>query len=149
MKKILILVVCIIVMACTDNSESEKKSSSVNQKMEVELAIKKLNETLINPQNAQFDKIVTKGLSYGHSSGNIQNKDEFIDDLKNGPFDIQEITISDQTIDVFDQTAIVRHILSAKAKNAGEAVEFSIGIFLVFQKKNDHWKLRARQAYKL
>ncbi len=149
MNKKLILAVCIIVMACNDNSKSEKKLSSVSQKMEVELAIKKLNQSLINPQNAQFDKIVTQGLSYGHSSGNIQNKDEFIDDLKNGPFDFKEITISDQTIDVFDQTAIVRHILSAKAKNAGEDVEISIGIFLVFQKNNDHWKLRARQAYKL
>ncbi len=149
MKKLWILLMFLIAIACNDTSKNDSNLSSTNVKIEVELAVKALNEALINPQNAKFENIVTKGLSYGHSSGNIQNKDEFIDDLVNGSFDFQEINISDQTIDVFDQTAIVRHILSAKASNAGEAIEISIGIFLVFQKQNGQWKLRARQAYKL
>ena len=141
--------VLIATTACSEAPKNDSNISSLNDKIEVELAVKILNTALINPQNANFENIVTQGLSYGHSSGNIQNKDEFIHDLVNGSFDFQEINISDQTIDIFDHTAIVRHILSAKASSAEEAVEISIGIFLVFQKQKDQWKLRARQAYKL
>lgn len=141
--------ICLVIgmMSCNENIKNNSDSESIQA--EVAKAVDDLNNAIISPKDADFENIVTEELSYGHSSGKIQNKKEFIDDLVNGSFDFQEISVSDQTIDSFDQTAVVRHILSAKANNSGEPVEIKIGIFLVFQKHNGQWKLRSRQAYKL
>ena len=88
-------------------------------------------------------------LTYGHSSGNVQDREEFIDDLINGPFDFLSIDTSDESIHILGDTAIVRHVLSAKGMNKGEPADVHIGIILVFQKKNGKLQLLARQAYKL
>ena len=122
---------------------------SVNSKSAVAKSVKALNDALIDPETAFFEEFLMDELSYGHSSGKVQNKDAFVDDLINGSFDFQEIDISDETIEIIGQTAIVRHILSAKALNAGTPVEIRIGIFLVYQKDKGQWKLLARQAFKL
>lgn len=141
--------IMIALFSCAEKSNSTSKNDTVNTEIAVAESVEALNDALINPENALFDQLVMEELSYGHSSGKVQNKEELIDDLINGSFDFQSINISDQTIDIIGKTAIVRHILSAKADNAGTPVEIRIGIFLVYQIQNNQWKLLARQAYKL
>ena len=152
MKKIktwLIFCSILSINACSEESNSQSNSHSNNSKTEVIKAIKDLNNALIDPQNIIFENLVSERLSYGHSSGKIQNKKQFIDDLINGSFKFNEIDILDQTIDIVKETAIVRHVFSAKATNAGDSIKLKIGIILIYQIENDKWKLLARQAYKL
>lgn len=141
--------IMIALFSCAEKSNSTSENDTVNTEIAVAESVEALNDALINPENALFDQLVMEELSYGHSSGKVQNKEELIDDLINGSFDFQSINISDQTIDIIGKTAIVRHILSAKADNAGTPAEIRIGIFLVYQIQNNQWKLLARQAYKL
>ena len=149
LKNWIILFVLIVLFACGGDTKKEVEVQSVNSKSAVAKSVKALNDALIDPETAFFEEFVIDELSYGHSSGKVQNKDAFVDDLINGSFDFQEIDISDETIEIIGQTAIVRHILSAKALNAGTPVEIRIGIFLVYQKHKGQWKLLARQAFKL
>ena len=148
-KKWTYLFVFIALIACTETSKKDSEVNSMNNKNAIAESVDALNNALINPENALFEELVMEELSYGHSSGKVQNKEEFIDDLINGSFDFQSISITDQTIDISGQTAIVRHILSAKAANNEIPVEIRIGIFLVYKNENNQWKLLARQAFKL
>lgn len=143
------LFVLIVLFACGGETKKEVAVQPENSISEVAKSVKALNDALIDPQTALFDDLLMDELSYGHSSGNVQDKEAFLDDLINGSFDFQEINVSDETIEIIGQTAIVRHILSAKALSAGTPVEIRIGIFLVYQKQKDQWKLLARQAFKL
>jgi len=143
------LFVLINLIACTEASKKDSEVNSTNNKNAVAESVEALNNAMINPENALFEELVMEELSYGHSSGKVQNKEEFVDDLINGSFDFQSISITDQTIDISGQTAIVRHILSAKAANNEIPVEIRIGIFLVYKNENNQWKLLARQAFKL
>lgn len=93
--------------------------------------------------------MTAEALTYGHSSGNVQDREEFIDDLVNGPFDFLSIDTSDESIHISGDTAIARQILSAKGTNKGEPADVHIGIILVFQKRNGELHLLARQADKL
>ena len=148
-EKWMYLLILTTIIACTGASKKDSEVNFLNNKSTVAESVEDLNNALVNPENTSFEELLMEELSYGHSSGKVQNKEEFIDDLINGSFDFQAISISDQTIDIIGQTAIVRHILSAKAAKDETPVEIRLGVFLVYQNKNDKWKLLARQAFKL
>lgn len=116
---------------------------------EVENAVVALNNALTEPDKNSLEAMTDEALTYGHSSGKIQDREEFIDDLVNGPFDFLSVGTADESIHISGDTAIARHVLSAKGTNKGEPAEVHLGIILVFQKRNGEIRLLARQAYKL
>lgn len=149
--KILYLVAALISMiACGPNTnepnDQTPQSGTITSVLE---AVVSLNNAMINPSEDALDKIAADELTYGHSGGNIQDKAEFIKDLVHGPFSFESIDISDQSVKVSGDVAVVRHILDSKASDDGTPVHIHLGIILIFQKQNGQWKLLARQAYKL
>jgi hypothetical protein len=62
----------------------------------------------------------------------------------------RRIDLSDQTISLVDNEAIVRHLLTGETVNpAGQVTPVRIGVLQVWQKQGGDWKLLARQAYRL
>ena len=116
----------------------------------VEAAVENFNKAMVNPSKELLDKLCSEELTYGHSSGLIQNKAEFIDDIVNGPFDFSFVEAPEQTINISGNTAVVRNIFLAKATNKDEPVDIRIGNVQIYEKgSNGSLKLLARQAYKL
>jgi len=117
---------------------------------DVEKTVKAFNDAIVNPEKSVLEKLCSDRLTYGHSSGLVQNKDEFIDDLMNGPFDFSSVMAPDQMIYLSGTTAIVRNIFLAQATKEGEPLEIKIGSIQVYEMSdNGQWQLLARQAYKL
>lgn len=87
-------------------------------------------------------------LSYGHSGGHIENQAEFIEKIVSGKSDFVTMDLSEQTISISGDTALVRHILNADIKDGGVANTIKLGVLLVWQKQQGEWKLLARQAFK-
>ena len=158
-RTILILSTVFILMGCKQNaSKSEQENienpSTVQKESlsieEVQQAVFIFNKAMVNPTVELMKGLCAEELTYGHSSGLIQNKAEFIDDIVNGPFDFISLEAPEQTIHISGNTAIVRHIFLAKGTNAGEPVDVRIGNMQLYQKDKDgKLKLLARQAYKL
>lgn len=158
LKYVFLLLSTIFLIGCKEDKKSNL-SESLSQKITspelkhskgtVEEAVSKLTDLLITPNEDELKSVVDDKLTYGHSSGKIQNKTEFIDDLLHGSFDFLSIELKEQSIDIVDNTAIVRHIFHSKAKNNEEPAVVNIGNVLVLVNKNGKWKLLARQAYKL
>jgi len=148
-KMLYLLVVLFSVNGCSDKTKESKGRTSASETVEVQDAVTRLNNAIINPTEDALAKIVADGLSYGHSSGLVQDKDEFIEDLVHGSFDFDSIDISDQTVQISGDVAVVRQVFDSEASNDGTPVHVHIGIVLIFQKQNGQWKLLARQAYKL
>jgi len=152
MKNLYVLFVLLII-ACnqpTDSTNDERENLNTSRTVrDVTAAVEALNNAIVNPEKSVFDSITADEITYGHSSGLVQNKEEFIDDLINGDFDFSSVNVSDQSIHITGETAVVRQIFSAEATNAGNPVDIRIGNVLVYVKQNDQWKLLARQAFKL
>ena len=142
MKSILSLFVLVALSVLTVCAQSKHERA-------IAAAVESLNKGIVNPEKSLLENIASDELSYGHSGGKVQNKSEFIDDLLNGSFDFLTVTTSDQKIIISDKNAIVRHIFTAKAINAGTPVDLRIGILLLWKKEHGQWKLLARQAFKL
>ena len=123
-------------------------AQSKNEKA-VATAVQALTKAMIDADGTGLENYTSGQLSYGHSSGKIQNQKEFVDAIVSGASDFVTINLTDQTITVSGKTAIVRHILSAATNDGGKPGTVKLSILLVWQKIHSQWKLIARQAVKV
>jgi hypothetical protein len=93
---------------------------------------------MLTADRAQFTALTADQLSYGHSAGRVENKTQFIDAATGGQSRWKFITLTDQTIQIVDKNAIVRHTLTGET-----------GVLMVWHKQDGNWKLLARQAVRL
>lgn len=112
-------------------------------------AVEKMRLALISGERTALEAIAANDLSYGHSSGKLQDKAAFVEAIANGSSDFVSIDYKNQTVKVTGKTALVRHELHAKTNDGGKPGEVHLGILLVWQKEGKEWKLLGRQAYKL
>ena len=119
------------------------------QENEVAASIDALYKAMVDADKNALENLTAGELSYGHSSGKVEDKAAFVEGLLKGPFDFLTIDISDQTIKLVEKTAIVRHTFSSKILNKGSPDALKLAILLVWKKQKGKWKLLARQAVKI
>lgn len=112
-------------------------------------AVEKLRLAMIDGNRDALKSLTWEQLSYGHSSGLIENQSAFIENIASGNSTFVSIIISDQTISVVDGVAIVRHKLAGETKNAGTPGKLNLSVLLIWKKSKGEWKLLARQATKI
>ena len=112
-------------------------------------AVENMRLALISGDRTALENVAATDLSYGHSSGKIQDKAAFVEAIASGSSDFVTVEYKNQTVKVTGRTAIVRHELHAKTNDGGKPGEAHIGVLLVWQKQGKDWKLLGRQAFKL
>ncbi len=112
-------------------------------------SVESLRKAMIDPDKSTLDKLAADDLSYGHSTGMIQDKAAFEEALISGKSDFVSIELTEQTVKVVGKTAIVRHHFSAATNDGGKPGTVKLAILLVWQKQKGEWKLLARQAVKI
>ena len=142
MKKLIALGICfwLIHPFVAAQSKDEKQLS---------MAVETLKKAMIDADRQQLDNITAADLSYGHSSGKIENKAAFIEALTSGASDFITMDLTNQTIKVTGKTALVRHNLTGTTRDNGVPGNPKLGVLLVWQKQKGGWKLLARQAFRL
>ena len=111
--------------------------------------VAELTQTMIAPDSVALDGLFSNDLSYGHSAGLVQDKPAIIATFLHGSFRFMTVNISDQTIRVSGDNAIVRHTLVSDFKDGEKSGQVKFGILMVWHKERRTWKLFARQAIKL
>ncbi|NHF58747.1 nuclear transport factor 2 family protein [Flavobacteriaceae bacterium TP-CH-4] len=106
-------------------------------------------QAMIDKNETVLKTLTLPELSYGHSSGTIENHTQFLEAVIKGPFEFLHIDTEEPKYSVLDDVGVVRHILQADGADAGEATNVRIGVMMIFKKTGEGWKLLARQAYKL
>lgn len=140
-----ILLIILLLTTCNHALADTNAATEI----QIDQQIKALNTAMIDADVKALQKLTAKELSYGHSSGRVENQAQFIENLRNGSSDFVSIELQEQQINLAEDIAIVRHILSAKTNDGGKAGQVKIGVMLVWKLYGDGWKLLARQAYKL
>ncbi|WP_020606598.1 nuclear transport factor 2 family protein [Spirosoma spitsbergense] len=112
-------------------------------------AVEQMRLLMINPDKAKLEALAADQLTYGHSTGKLENKAAFVEALISGASDFVSINLTDQTITIVDNTALVRHNLSADTLNNGKPGQAHLSVLLVWIKQKGNWQLLARQAVKI
>jgi ketosteroid isomerase-like protein len=112
-------------------------------------AVEKLKNAMISGNRAELEAIAADKLSYGHSGGTIDDKQQFVEKIASGASDFVAIELKNQSIVVSGKTAIVRHELHAQTNDGGKPGEVHLRVMLVFQQDDGKWKMLGRQAVKM
>ncbi|WP_268801092.1 nuclear transport factor 2 family protein [Pseudomonas huanghezhanensis] len=115
---------------------------------DVAIAVDKLTQAMWHHDIPALEALTADNLTYGHSSGKIQTKKEFIADIDTGVSGFDDLKMLNQKITMSGDTALVRNHFSAQANNSGKKVPTEIENFQIWQKQNGHWLLIGRQAFK-
>ena len=122
-------------------------STQTGKEGAVSAAVEALRKAMIAADRSALDKLAAAELSYGHSSGRLENKAEFIEALASGKSGFSTIELEGQTIKVMDKIAMVRHVFHGTRRKEGDKVKLSI--LTVWMDQQGQWKMVARQAAKL
>lgn len=112
-------------------------------------AIERFRIAMMQPDSIVLADLVSDDLEYVHSSGTLKNKQGFIDEFMKRQTDVANVVISNQTIKISGNNAIVRHRLVADSRKAGYPPVIDIVIMMVWKKEQGKWKMLARQAAKI
>ncbi len=120
------------------------------QNTDVTSAAEQLRVQMVDPTTDGLNALVLDDLSYGHSSGRLDTKESFIGDLMKGASDFVTLNITDQTVKVTGDTAVIRHTLSATTNDSGKPGQVALKVLQVWQKQAaGEWKLLVRQAVRI
>jgi hypothetical protein len=115
----------------------------------VRKAIEDLTKAMVAGDKKALEGLVSDQLSYGHSSGQVQNKADFVSVIVDKKTIYKSITLGDPTIAVVGNNAIARHTFAAEVEANGQKSSPKIGVMQVWVKDGSNWKLLARQAFKI
>jgi hypothetical protein len=112
-------------------------------------AVDDLTKAMMAADRAKLEMLTADGLSYGHSSGKVETKKQYIDVIAGKKTIYKSITLTNPTISVAGNDAVARHIFAAEVESGGQASSPRIGVMQVWVKDGGAWKLLARQAFRI
>jgi Domain of unknown function (DUF4440) len=108
-----------------------------------------LRKGILEADKAKLAQVVAEQLSYGHSSGRVETKEQFINGVLTRKAVVKSLAFPDLKVTVVGNAAIARHIYLAESELDGKATTTRIGALQVWQKQDGVWKLLARQGFTL
>ena len=124
-------------------------TAAASAEQDVAQAVDHLTQAMLHKDIPQLNALAAENLSYGHSSGNIQDKKAFIADIETGKSAFKTLEMKNQKITLSGDVALVRNHFSAQAIKGAEVVPTEIENFQIWQKQKDgKWLLIGRQAFR-
>jgi ketosteroid isomerase-like protein len=113
-------------------------------------AVANLTKAMLAADKPKLEALVIDQLSYGHSSGTLQDKTVFVDVIASKKTVYKSIELTKQTVAVVGNNAIVRHAWESESGTGdGKWNVSKISVLQVWVKQGADWKLLARQAFKV
>jgi hypothetical protein len=109
-----------------------------------------LDKALMNKDEKTLVQLLNTDVSYGHSNGWVQNKNDIVNDLKSGKLIYNKIeNTSVMVVAINSNWATVRTNTNAEGSINGTAFQLKLHVLQVWMKAKNGWQLLARQSTKL
>ncbi|HAI84402.1 MAG TPA: DUF4440 domain-containing protein [Chitinophagaceae bacterium] len=136
--------ICVVVMCFTYVNVTAQ-----TKQQKVAAAVDAWRIAMIDGDVATLDKLTSEVLTYGHSAGAIETKQDYLQNIKVGNSDFVTMQLTDQQIIMRGKTAIVRHVLTGTTNDRGKPGEVKLKVLQVWQLEKGRWVLLARQSVKI
>jgi ketosteroid isomerase-like protein len=141
MKKLLwlplLLLTAVALAPAASNPAAEK---------EVLAAMNTWKQAAMKKDRALFDKVLHADLTYAHSSGLIETKQESIDHIVNSKVIYQVVNFSDTKVRVYGDTAFVTGKVDFHQKTGDTMNVINLVVLTAWVKGPQGWQMIARQA---
>ncbi len=111
--------------------------------------VETLRKGLLEADRAKLEQVAAAQISYGHSDGRVETKEQFIHGVMTRKQVVKSLAFPELKVAVVGDAAIARHIYLAESELDGKATTTRIGALQVWQKQDGGWKLLARQGFRL
>ena len=115
----------------------------------VATAVEFLRQAMLSANKADLEKVSHDNLMYAHSTGRVEDKAQFVDNIVTKGTEFKALLFKDLAIQITDDVAVVRHVSESDQLSRGKPNRFNLEVMLVFKKVANEWKLLARQAFPL
>ena len=112
-------------------------------------SIEALREGILRQDKAKLDQVAASQISYGHSDGRVETKEQFINGVMTRKQTQKSLAFPELKVFVVGDTAVARHIYLGESELDGKQNTTRIGALQVWQKQAGGWKLLARQGFRL
>ena len=112
-------------------------------------AMQQLDKALLQKDEKQLQTVLHKEVSYGHSNGWIQNKNDILNDFTSGKLIYNKIeNNSSAIVTISKKYATVKTNTNAEGVVNGTAFNLKLHIMQFWIKTKNGWQLIARQSAK-
>ncbi|HEY0432703.1 MAG TPA: nuclear transport factor 2 family protein [Chitinophagaceae bacterium] len=138
MKYPLLIILVFLVAGASAQTDEEKLVQSM----------KDFHKDMVDKNTVSINQETEKSLSYGHSNGWVQTKNDLINDFKSGLISYQSFKEDSINVTMGDGIANVRFVADIASSMKGNQINMHLKVLEVWVKKGKRWLLFARQAVK-
>ena len=107
------------------------------------------NNALLTKDTNLIKQLVHKQISYGHSNGWFQTKQDLITDFATGKIEYKKIEEGEKSFTKTNQAIAVRNISKVEGVVNGYVFSMSLQVLQIWKKVKKNWILIARQSVKV
>jgi ketosteroid isomerase-like protein len=113
---------------------------------EVLAAMSAWRDATLGKDGAALDRLLHDDLTYSHSNGRTQSKEDVLSSVTAGKSSVTGIDFGDLAVRVYGTAALVKGIVDVHSSKAGVASTAHLDILHVWIKGREGWQMVARQA---
>ena len=110
--------------------------------------VKEFHQNLINKNSISINQQTDKALTYGHSNGWIETKNEMMINIETGYIKYNSFVEDSVSVSMNGRLASVRFLATIDVDLNGKNGTYFLKVLEVWQRKGKRWILFARQAVK-
>lgn len=138
MKLRITILLLFISLFSTAQTDEEKLSAT----------LKEFHQALVKKNTVSINQQTDKALSYGHSNGWVETKDDLMKHLETGYMNYSSYKEDSIQVMINGNLANARFVADISATLNGNAGNFHLKVLEVWVRKGKRWLLFARQAVK-
>src|SRR5678816_3897754 len=131
-------ILCLTSLFCNAQTDEQKLTAT----------LKEFHQAMITKNVVSINQQTDKGLSYGHSSGWIETKPDFIKHIETGYIVYESFKEDSLKITMNGNLANARFVADISSKLNGVDAGSKLRVLEVWVKKGNRWLLFGRQAVK-
>ena len=124
-----------------------RPTSRPNVRAEVKESIEAFRTAMVGADIATLSALADDRLSFGHSNGVIQTKQELIDTVQERREIFKSIELSEARLQLSGNVAMQRHRFVSDIVLEGRDISVDLKVLEVWR-NTDRWRLLARQAFR-
>ena len=140
--RFLTLLFCLFFFVGFSQTYSKKEKALLSQVLKL--------DSLMENNDSKILELFSDDVSFGHSNGWIQNKDDFKKDFESGKVKYQSVKQTElKELKIKNKFANVRRIIAVKGLYKNETFEMKLSVLEFWIQQKGIWKLWSRQSVKI
>ena len=142
----ILLLLTFIVLSSQSMAQNESYKEIENHILELE---GKRCQAMIEVDTVILDSILADELTYTHTNGWLQTKEELMSTLESGELNYTSAITNDVVVRTYETSAVVTGTASMKVESQEKEYSLRISFIDVYVKKNGSWQMVAWQSTRI